>query len=401
MLAQKYQSGGQDHYVSFVTISSVQERCQAFFTREKYKELRALSTVNENHKAIEEMANFIQMYPLGNRLTTMGVFTFATLSNPSFVPTEQFSEEQGYGAISVGHLDFHADSKEWIPLDGMNRILAIYIALSRLTGKQKTALGNEFIPVLLLPVSSFAECRELFIRFRKSAHSIKRGENIRTSVNDVNTKYVASLMGKDLQNTGVIPESLISQKSNTLTNRSIQFSTLSVLYDSSKILDQALDSLSSNSTVKDVDKRYEEIAAVWKQLFDQFTPFSQAIHGKPEDIPTLRSRDFCLKPTGQLVVISVLAKALEIQKDLSLEETIRRMNTLPWQTQDSLWQGVIVVDGRINGSVQAVKYTALFIAYLIGFPLSDIDFNALERWYQSTGKEKRKLPERRFPVMQM
>ena len=189
-------------------------------------------------------------------------------------------------------------------------------------------------------------------------------------------------MGEDKDHPEIIKKDLINWKSNTLTNRLEKFSTLSVLYDLAKMLDQALE-----EQITDKDQRYNEIVGIWSLLLKQFTHFREAVYS-PERVPELRAKYLCLKPTGQLIVIAVLALALRTRKELPLEEVIKRLNEVRWESDQPHWQNIAVVDGRINGTRATITLSSLLVAYLINLPLSDIEVQALETDYRKAKKDK-------------
>jgi DNA sulfur modification protein DndB len=226
----------------------------------------------------------------------------------------------------------------------------------------------------------------------KSARAIDRGKAIRTIINDSYATYAQWMMGEDKGHPGIIKKDLINWKSNTLTNRLEKFSTLSVLYDSAKMLDQALGEQTS-----DKEQRYNEIAGIWSLLLKQFTHFREAVNA-PERLPALRARYLCLKPTGQLIVISVLALALRARRELPLEQVIKRLNEVRWEADQPHWQNIAVVDGRINGTRATITLCSRLIAYLINLPLSDVEVQALAADYHKAKRDKNvTLPNPLFP----
>ena len=132
-------------------------------------------------------------------------------------------------------------------------------------------------------------------------------------------------------------------------------------------------------------------------LLQQFTYFRDAVNA-PERLPELRAQYLCLKPTGQLIVIAVLALALRMRKELPLEEVIKRLNDVRWESDQPHWQNIAVVDGRINGTRTTIKLSSRLIAYLINLPLSDVEVQVLETDYRKAKKDKNAtLPKPLFP----
>ena len=68
----------------------------------------------------------------------------------------------------------------------------------------------------------------------------------------------------------------------------------------------------------DKTERYNEIAEIWSLLLERFTHFQKAVDGNPKLLPSLREKFLCLKPTGQLVIAAVIARALPLQNEFPL-----------------------------------------------------------------------------------
>jgi hypothetical protein len=321
----------------------------------------------------------------------MGGFSFAIYPLPSFHPLTPGQNEKKCSGV-WGHLHLAEDGSEvWFPLDGYQRMEAMFQALSMLSGQKRRVLEEDMVPVFLLPSPQLADCYEMFLRMHKSSRVIDRGKTIRTTINDDYAVYARRLMGEEKAYPEIIKRDLINWQSNTLTNRLEKFSTLSVLYDSAKMLGQALEQ------TLDKEQRYSEIAGIWALLLEQFTIFREAM-STPKRLPELRSHFLCLKPTGQLIIIAIIALALRTRKDLPLEKVIERLNEVRWEIDQHQWQNIVVMDGRINGTGTTIHLTSRLVGYLIGLPLSDVEIQSLEADYRKTKRDKNTtLPKPLFP----
>ncbi len=393
MLVQQVTSGDRDCFVGTVTLSFLKRVMEHSFP---FKE-HVMPPLEKEEKAIDEIAQLIVDRLTSDQTWWMGGLSFAIYPSPSFQPLSlgQYESENS-GKWGMLYLS-DTGSEIWVPLDGYQRMLGMLKALSMLSGKKRLALAEDMLPVILLPSPTYADCQEMLLRMHKSARTIDRGEAIRTTVNDDYAMYARWLMGEDKERRGVVPKDLVNWKSNTLTNRLCKFTTLSVLYDSVRMLDQAL---GHNPVASSPEKaqRYNEIADLWNLLLKGFTHFHEAVYGTPERLPSLRERFLCLKPTGQLIVVAVIALALRLRKELSLEEVVERLNKIPWRIDDPLWRNIVLVEGRVNGTGQAITLTSRLVAYLIGLPLSDAEVQALEQGYRKGKREENiSLPGPLFP----
>jgi hypothetical protein len=378
VLVQRIISGGREAYSGTVTLAFLKKAMDHSFPLKK----DLFPPLEKEEKAVDEIARLVVHHVTHGETWWMGGFSFAVYSLPPFHPLPMGqNEEEGPGIW--GWLDLAETGPEvWFPLDGYQRMLGMFQALSMLSGQKRQALADNMIPVLLIPSPPFAECYEMLLHMHKSARAIDRGKAIRTIINDSYATYAQWMMGEDKGHPGIIKKDLINWKSNTLTNRLEKFSTLSVLYDSAKMLDQALGEQTSDKVL-----RYNEIAGIWSLLLKQFTHFREAVNA-PERLPALRARYLCLKPTGQLIVIAVLALALRTRRELPLEQVIKRLNEVRWEADQPHWQNIAVVDGRINGTKATITLCSRLIAYLINLPLSDVEVQVLEADYHKAKRDK-------------
>lgn len=321
MLVQQIISGGREVYSGTVTVAFLKRAIDLSLPLKK----DLFPPLQKEKKVVDEIARLIVQRVTHGESWWMGGLTFAVYNLPPFhqLTIGQYEEE---GPGIWGWLDLVGTGREvWFPIDGYHRMLGMLQALSMLSGQKRYALANNMVPVLLLPSPSFAECHKMLLDMHKSARAIDRGKAIRTTTNDRYATYVQWMIGEDKDHPEIIKKDLINWKSNTLTNRLEKFSTLSVLYDLAKMLDQALE-----EQITDKDQRYNEIVGIWSLLLKQFTHFREAVNA-PERVPELRAKYLCLKPTGQLIVIAVLALALRTRKELPLVEVIKRLNEVRWE----------------------------------------------------------------------
>lgn len=335
-------------------------------------------------KVIKEMGEFIFECVRTKKTWYMGGMTFAVLNFPAF---HLLSQENRLSSLfeRYGTLDF-TGQEIWIPIDGYHRLHGIKYALDRLAVLGlDTVLLEDSIPVTLIPLNSFNDAPDLLLRMHKSARFVERGEALRTAAGDIYATYAHRLMGDDPAYTAPFKREWINWKTNTLTNRLPKFSTLSVLYDSSKTLDQAL-----RDTGMGEDQRYEQIAEIWRLLLTRFTRFKEVLCSL-NSISAQRDQYLCLRPTGQLAIIHTLALAMKVK--MPLETAIERLNSIKWEINNPLWEGIIITNGRVNGSTSATLLTAQLLAHLIGIDLSNEILELTSRYRFVKKQADAKLPE--------
>jgi DNA-sulfur modification-associated len=387
VLVQRIVSGGLEVYSGTVTLAFLKK---AFNHSLPFKK-ELFPPLEREEKAIDEIARLIVHRIMEGEAWWMGGFSFAIYPFPLFQPLKlEQNEKEDCGIWGQLHL-VESGPEVWFPLEGYQRMQAMFQALSMLPKQKRRVLEENMVSVLLLPPPSFVDCNELLLRMHKSSRAIDRGKAIRTTINDDYAVYARRLMGEEEAYPEIIKKDLINWQSNTLTNRLEKFSTLSVLYDSTKMLDQAFEQ------TLDKEQRYYKIAGIWSLLLERFTLFRQVM-STPKQLSRLRSQFLCLKPTGQLIIIAVIVLALQIHQELPLEEVIERLNKVPWEIDQPYWQNIVVVDGRVNGTGAAIHLASRFVGYLINLPLSDVEVQALEVDYGKAKRDKNApLPNPLFP----
>jgi hypothetical protein len=181
------------------------------------------------------------------------------------VETEVIGQIEAYPSLGVLHLN---GTEQWIPLDGYHRLYWILESLLGLSGNQKQRLEQVDLPVILIFLRPTDDIKGIIRRLHKSARTLDKGETIRQAHNDVYAIYADWLIGKDrVHHIGVLSEDLVNWKSNTLTHRLRKFTTLSVLYDSAKILAPNAIAMTLKDIIEGLNKlSWEMDNPLWKNL---------------------------------------------------------------------------------------------------------------------------------------
>src|SRR2546421_900190 len=147
MLVQQVTSGGRDCYVGTVTLSFLKRA----FDRPLQLNEGVMPPLEKEEKAIDEIAELIVDRVSNGQTWWMGGFSFAIYPFPSFqpLPLEQFENER---SGTLGMLPLTGTGSEiWMPLDGYQRMLGMFKALTMLPGKKRLALAENLVPVILIP----------------------------------------------------------------------------------------------------------------------------------------------------------------------------------------------------------------------------------------------------------
>lgn len=187
---------------------------------------------------------------------------------------------------------------------------------------------------------------------------------------------------------------LINYKSNTLSARSHEFTTLSTLYEATRILLEDLEGKRIDTQnlppPQQVKPMRDTAVEFWTTVCENVDLLSQALHDPTEAGDEKRReirRDFILgKPFGQLCLIHAIVRLRVPDNDtgsrLSLAEVCSRINAIDWSVDNPLWQDVLMSGPRILAGSTAATFAGRFIAYLLGEKLSSEQLDALQNRYE-------------------
>lgn len=317
-----------------------------------------------------------------------GGLSFEPLAEMKSLPKLYANAAQTFGFL---HLQ---GGEVLFALDGQHRLKGTEVAISgrRHDGEpiddyeRNLGVANDDIAIMLIPFKPEGRARKLFNKVNKYAKPTTKGDNIITSEDDT-----YALVARRIMSNKIISEKLVNWSSNTLTERMIKFTTVSVLYESAKAIIGKVDT-QFRPDEKTLDRHYRSVKQVWDALLHDFDIFKMAMSGPEGDLPKLRKQYLCMKPAGQLAVIQAVAIARAHKMDL--DAIVRGLNALPWDATDQLWQNVMMLADRVQAGRQAVHLTGRFIAHLIGTRLSTEDQSQLLRDYQKVMGDNPDAPKR-------
>src|SRR5260370_22270959 len=144
MLVQQVTSGGRTCYVGAVTLSFLKR----VFDRSLSLREGVAPQPEKVDKAVDEIARLIIDRVSRDQTWWMGGFSFAIDPFPSFqpLPSEQHESENS-GVRGMLRLT-DTGSEIWTPLDGNQRMLAMFKALSMLSGKNHSTLSIDMMPLI-------------------------------------------------------------------------------------------------------------------------------------------------------------------------------------------------------------------------------------------------------------
>ena len=287
-----------------------------------------------------------------------------------------------------------------VPLDGQHRLAALEFAITGKDQQQRTIktfepnvdVASDDCTVLLMkhdPVKS----RKIFNKVNRYAKKTTKAENLITADDDV----IATIVRDDIADS-IIPVRLVHDRSNTLSNRAGEFTTLSTLYEATKVLLEDSHGKIDTQSLPDpalIRVLRDEAVLFWGTVCEKITLFERALRDTGEGGDVKRSEirnSFVIgKPVTQLALAHAMVRMRaedELGVRLSLEEVCDRVNRLDWATDNPLWQHVLMNGDRVVAGKTAVRFAAQVIAYLIGEKLTEEELRTLKQRYRAeAGKD--------------
>ena len=270
-----------------------------------------------------------------------------------------------------------------IALDGQHRLLALKIAIRGVmgipAGEKMTAamnrlephpdLANEEISVIFVEHTDTQKIRKIFNKINKYAKQTSRGDNIITSDDDVFAVISRKLLTEGEPLAPINGIDLVNWKSNTLSLRSKNLTTLSALYTiSGTLLKDNRYSTNVLPEESDVNNAYEEVADFWKVLLDNLNAFQEYIQltRKDKPISAMRENNLLLKPVTQMALAHVARMAKN--KGIEWRDIVEKLNKISWSFDNELWFNLLVISSAnkkmITGK-EAVRGVGMVISYLV------------------------------------
>lgn len=292
-------------------------------------------------------------------------------------------------------------SEVLVPLDGQHRLAALRFAISGRDEKQqpirdfetRVEVAEDVCTVMLIKHNG-VKSRKIFNKVNRYAKKTTKAENLITADDDVVAVIVReAIVGMD----EIIPDVLVNAKSNTLTARATEFTTLSTLYESTKYLlenthgrinTEALPAQATHSIMQ------KEAQDFWETVCSEVQLFSDALHDPTSELGDEKRReiraDYVLgKPVAQLALVQAIVRLRNEDSNtgyrISLDEACKRVNQLDWSVKEPRWQQVLMNGDRVLAGKAAVNYASRVIAYWLGEDLTTDEIKELKDRYISQG----------------
>ena len=287
-----------------------------------------------------------------------------------------------------------------VPLDGQHRLAALGFAISGKDEKQqpipdfeaRADVAEDVCTVMLIRHDGM-KSRKIFNKVNRYAKKTTKAENLITADDDVIAVIVReTIVGA----TNAVPDVLVNGKSNTLTSKAGEFTTLSTLYEGTKYLLENTHGKINTESLPDKATHgimQQEAKEFWETVCSDVQLFSDALHDPGEGGDDKRREiraDYLLgKPVAQWALVQAIVRLRnedsETGSRMSLSEACKRVNQLDWSSSEPRWQQVLMAGDRVLAGKSAVNFASRVIAYWLGEDLSDEQIAELRERYMNQG----------------
>lgn len=270
-----------------------------------------------------------------------------------------------------------------IALDGQHRLLALRIGIKGFMGvpagvkmtpainklEPHPELANEEISVILVEHTDTKKIRKIFNKINKYAKQTSRGDNIITSDDDIFAVISRRLISEGEPLAPINGIELVNWKSNTLSLRSKQLTTLSALYTiADTLLKDKKFSAKALPREDEIESAYREVSDFWGILLKNLETFQEYIWLTQNDrtISIMRDSNLLCKPITQMALAHVARMAKS--KELPWLSIVEKLNQIDWSFDNELWYNILVI-GSANKKMitgkESVRGAGMVISYLV------------------------------------
>ena len=314
-------------------------------------------------------------------------------------------------AKSFGFLTLSGD-EVLVPLDGQHRFAALQAAITGKDEKQKEIPGVTPNPelakddvMLIMIRHDIKKGSKIFNKVNRYAKATTKADNLITADDDI-----VAIVSREIVANELIGGRLVNYESNTLSDKTHYFTTLSTIYDATKqVLENKFGRIDTQTLPSRNQKLYRETTEeYWGRLLKGVEIYRSAlaVKGKDGDEKRIEIRKTLLlgKPISQFALMLAVIRLKNMEDSdgskLPWDTIIKRINEVDWANNKPLWQKILMNGSRIITGKQERLFASQFIAYYLGEPLKKPDLDNLREGYASNFAEeersKVRLPPRLF-----
>lgn len=305
-----------------------------------------------------------------------------------------------------------------IALDGQHRLLTMKLCLKGNSAISAVMLGNrkmtsqmlalqphpeladEEISVIFVKGDDILKIRKIFNKINKYARQTGRGQNIITADDDVFAVIARRLFSEGQILYKIGENELVNWKSNTLSQRSKQLTTVSALYTIAETLSKDRDWTAKimPKNDKEIDDAFQENVEFWSALLEGMDTYKEYLDLTRKDRPIslLRDENLLMKPVTHMALAHVAYFAK--QNGFKWTNVVTKLNQVDWSMDNPIWFNILVIPAKkkkvITGK-ESIRAAGMVISYMVmGKAMSSTEVAEVrEIISNSTNGEKNDLPQ--------
>lgn len=317
---------------------------------------------------------------------------YSGFENMKFDPISKYVKDDITFAYDVsmqdaGFLSFPGKER-LIALDGQHRLLAMKLCLKGNSAISAVMLGNKKMTSQMLALEAHPELadeevsvifvehrdnmkiRKIFNKVNKYARQTGRGQNIITADDDV----YATIARKLFSDGGVLEKvgknELVNWKSNTLSQRSKQLTTVSALYTIAETLskDKGWSAKVMPSDEDEIEEAFDENTEFWTELLNGMDVYQEYLDltRKDKPISNLRDQNLLMKPVTHMALAHVAYFAKK--HSAAWGDVVAKLNKVNWSMDNSVWFNILVIPAKkkkvITGK-ESIRAAGMVISYMV------------------------------------
>ncbi|MEW6495279.1 MAG: DNA sulfur modification protein DndB [Cyanobacteriota bacterium] len=267
------------------------------------------------------------------------------------------------------------DGGSLVMLDGQHRLLALEkVIKAQVDGLFREEVPNDELCVIFINHESQEKTRRIFNKVNRYAKPTNKGDNIITSEDD-GYAIIARLLLSDRAPLSVRDKGsndvIVEWKKTSLPARSTKLTTISIVYETVKLILNSQDmqfDIKTRPSEDELDLAYELVEDFWNIVLEGLQPYQEALADSSQ-IPDMRKPDqpysLLFKPSAQIAIFRGLTLATKNNR-LTLTEAVQRANKIDWRITSPIWTNILVLpNGAIHKQTEANRLASKLIAYLI------------------------------------
>lgn len=317
---------------------------------------------------------------------------YSGFENMKFDPISKYVKDDITFAYDVSMQDagflLLPGKERLIALDGQHRLLAMKLCLKGNSAISAVMLGNKKMTSQMLALEAHPELadeevsvifvehrdnmkiRKIFNKVNKYARQTGRGQNIITADDDV----YATIARKLFSDGGVLEKvgknELVNWKSNTLSQRSKQLTTVSALYTIAETLskDKGWSAKVMPSDEDEIEEAFDENTEFWTELLNGMDVYQEYLDltRKDKPISNLRDQNLLMKPVTHMALAHVAYFAKK--HSAAWGDVVAKLNKVNWSMDNSVWFNILVIPAKkkkvITGK-ESIRAAGMVISYMV------------------------------------